>query len=245
MKFIFGLIGLAVVISLILYGYTLAQAQTHIGNNIGIKLSNTCLTMIKNNITTNCPTYEELLLLYPDQSDPKVSGAFENLNGIYQRNNKQLESHFEFYRFDDKPRLWIDPPNDVISQMKIIFITSYDFIYPVTKGKMENATIEIGQSRYIDNCRIVTITSNNWFFLTGDSIQTLLLNCIEGSTNFNEVKIKKFELTNHDITTSAKWILEQRVKEIKLNCLDEFMKCKDGRQYKRTLSDSLTIKDRF
>lgn len=213
--------------------------------NVGIMLSNTCKTMIKNNITTNCPTNEELLLLFPDQSNHEVSGQFENVHGIYQRNNKQLDNHFRYYDFDNKPRLWIDPPSDILEKIKVIIITSNDFVYPISKGKITNSTIELGQSRYIDKCHTATITANNWYFLTGDTIQTLLLNCAEGSSNFNEVKIIKFAQTHHDITTSAKYKLEKRIQEIKENCLTEFMKCKDGVTYKRTLSDSLSIQDRF
>ena len=242
MRFSFWLGGLFILIGLVLLGYGVNIAY---GENIGIKLSNTCTAMIKENVKTNCPTYEELLLLYPDQSNQDVSGGFEFFNGMYQRNNKQLEDHFNYYEFDKSPRLWIDPPNNILGKIKVIFITSHDFIYPITKGKMENATIEIGQGRYIDKCNTATITSKNWFFLTGDSIQTLLLNCAEGSSNFNEKKIKQFELTKHDIQTTAKWQLEQRVKEIKENCLTEFMKCKDMINYKRSMSDAITIKDRF
>jgi len=43
-----------------------SQTKKSGNEHVGIVLSQSCLTMVKNNMTTNCPTYEQLEALFPD-----------------------------------------------------------------------------------------------------------------------------------------------------------------------------------
>lgn len=186
----------------------------------GINLSNTCLTMLKNNISTNCPNYEQILTLFPDSSNKKISGGFIYKEGILQRQEPQYEHHWENYRYDEnKDRLWIDPPGDVLNKIKLITITSNDFTYKIQDQKITNNSLLVGQGRYISiNCSQAIITAKNWIFLLGDTMQTMKKNCIPGSSNFDEIKILSWEKTKHDITTSYKWKLDKWIKESKEKC---------------------------
>ncbi len=172
--------------------------------------------MLKNNLTTTCPSYEEINILYPDGSEPKVSGGFVTDNGFYHRENFKMKSHYQYYKFHPDPIIWIDPPGDIIEKMPRVFIEAGDFEYKINKQTITHASIAVGQNRYVSSsCTYIIISSANWFFLLGDSINHLLHDCSEESTNFDEIKIKKWEATHHDITTSAKYKLDKWIKESK------------------------------
>ena len=76
--------------------------------DVGITLSKTCQSMIKNNFTTNCPTYEEILTLFPDTTNQQVSGEFQYIDGIYQRGPTDFKNHFNFYTYSDNV-VWVEP----------------------------------------------------------------------------------------------------------------------------------------
>ena len=192
-------------------------------SDYGIVLSNTCLTMLKNNVSSNCPTYDQLLLLFPDTSDRKISGDFVLKDNIIQREKAPYKDHFEFYRYDDKDTMWIDPPADILEKIKLITITPYDFTYKIGKQVITNNTVIVGQSRYISpNCGSAILTANNYLFLLGDTMRFMKSNCNPSETNFDELKIRSWERTKHDITTSYKWQLDKWIKESKAKCV---MKC--------------------
>jgi len=175
---------------------------------------------LKNNLTTNCPTYDLINLIFPDTSNRKISGDFIIKDGIYQRQEPQYEHHYNNYRYDERDLLWIDPPGDVLDKLKLITITPHDFIYKIPNQTIKNSSILIGQGRYIaPNCSDAIITANNYLFLLGDTMQTLKKNCAPGSSNFDEVKIKRWERTIHDITTSYKYQFDKWIKETKIKCL--------------------------
>src|SRR3990167_8389804 len=110
------LVSFAITIILIGVGNT-AHAEF-----FGISYDNTCKTMIKNNVTSNCPTYEDIITLFPDTSNQDVSGKFGYYNGIYQRGPTKFHDSFEYYRFGDRPILFVDPPVETKSRVKLIEI---------------------------------------------------------------------------------------------------------------------------
>ena len=185
----------------------------------GIVLDNTCLTFLKNNLTTNCPTYDLINLIFPDTSNRKISGDFVIKQGIFQRQEPQYEHHYNNYRYDDREILWIDPPGDVLDKLDLITITSHDFSYKIGGQTITNSSFKVGISRYITpNCSDAIITANNYLFLLGDTMKTIKENCVPGSSNFNEIKIKTWEQTKHDITTSYKYQLDKWIKESLIKC---------------------------
>ena len=87
---------------------------------IGVKLSQSCTTMIKNNITNNCPTYEELAQL--DTSNTRFSGEFGYEDGWYHRLDSPFKNGFESYKYDPTIRIIVDPPSNHQSRIKMITI---------------------------------------------------------------------------------------------------------------------------
>lgn len=62
---------------------------------IGIQLSKTCYQMHKYNLTTNCPTYKDLLQF--DNTIPYISGIFNTTDGVYQRQFSNYKNHCNYY----------------------------------------------------------------------------------------------------------------------------------------------------
>src|SRR3972149_5982280 len=115
--------------------------------NFGIVLDNTCLTYLKNNLTTNCPSYEDILILFPDTSNKKISGEFGYYNGIYQRIPTKLINSFEYYRFYNHTVLFVDPLDDTKKGIRIIEIKANlrEYKLPSQSGfDAENHTITVG-----------------------------------------------------------------------------------------------------
>lgn len=172
--------------------------------------------MIKANVTTDCPTYEQINLLYPDTSEPKISGGFSYDDDYYHREPTKVIKHYRYYEFHKEPITWIDPPGDVINKMPRIYIAAGDFTYKIGKQTLTDTSYEVGNNRYVSStCTEIIISAENWFFLLGDSVNHLLAGCTPESTNFDEIEIRKWQATKHDITTSAKYKLDKWVKESK------------------------------
>ena len=188
----------------------------------GIALDNTCITMIRNNVTSNCPTYEDIITLFPDTSNQDVSGKFAYHNGIYQRTATKWLNSFEYYRFWDGPILFIDPPAETRERIKIIEIKANLDEY-LLRGKTmsynaANHTLTLGHGRYIDSCRIAYIDSSQWAYLLGDTLFHMQQDCSEDSTTFNSKITTKLYKVIHDITTSYKYQLAKWQEESLLKC---------------------------
>ena len=97
--------------SILLINSSFTTAYGIPGNqNIGIVLSETCITLIKNNIDSTCPSYE--LLLQVDSSNTKVSGEFVfDESGFFHRDTPQLKNSHMWYQFETQPRIIVDPPD--------------------------------------------------------------------------------------------------------------------------------------
>lgn len=74
---------------------------------IGIQLSRTCITMEKNNVTSNCPTLEELWQFDNTLSD--VSGNLTHKDGYWQRDKPFYKDHCNFYEVGFPVMLVVDP----------------------------------------------------------------------------------------------------------------------------------------
>lgn len=188
--------------------------------DFGLILDNTCLAYHKNNLTSDCPTYEELNLIYPDTTKPEISGGFVFKDNIWQREKPPLNDHFEYYRPLNQNEFWIDPPGDTIDRIKIIRITSSDFEYTLGGQVLNDTSYQIGKSRFVnDRCNEIIITAQDWLYLLGDSMRLLQNNCDPAFTSFNEVVTIQWEKTIHDIKTSYKYKFDKWVKESLAKCL--------------------------
>ena len=171
----------------------------------GVVLDNTCLTMIKYNLKTNCPTYADILTLFPDTSNQMYSGYFGNYNGIFQRMPNQVENSHEFYRFLNQSIMFIDPPSHSRDKIQIIEIKANfkEYLLPFDKTfNNTDRTLTMGQFRYINNCNYAYIDSKNWIELLGDTINHLNHNCSLNSTRYVDNFTTQLDRTEHDISTS-------------------------------------------
>jgi len=75
---------------------------------VGIQLSRTCLQQEKHNLTSNCPTYKDLLQL--DNTILEVSGNFTYSDGYWHRQQSSYKDHCNYY-LDKYPVLIIVDPD--------------------------------------------------------------------------------------------------------------------------------------
>ncbi len=177
--------------------------------DFGISISKTCYNIHRFapvNSTTNCPTYEAIMAIFPDTSYQDISGEFIIKHGQLQRGIPQMVNHYNYYDFKgNQTFLFIDPDNNLRKQLGMITIESSLPEYKVNYVVHDNTRI-MGEGRYIDNCRNAVIGSENWVELLGDTIQLLRHDCHPTYTMFNDNKTITPVLTVHDITTSNKWL---------------------------------------
>ena len=177
--------------------------------------------MIKNNITTDCPTYDSIMVLFPDRTDQRVSGEFKMINGIYQRDAPVHLNPWKYYYFANEPVLWIDPPGETRSRIKMIYIEPSIPEYKIGDEsiKMDDYTVSFQKDRWINtNCSEIKITATNWVFLTGDSLNIIKNNCDLSTSKFNGTVTKEFVKSYQDISTSAKYKLDAWIKLNKEAC---------------------------
>jgi len=193
--------------------------------DFGIAISNTCYTMIKYNLTTNCPTYEAIMAVFPDSSNQIFSGGFIYKDNMLQRENPPIEEHFQVYRYDDSITLFIDPPGNIRDKINMITIESRLPEYKLRDLTIINYTHYLGTGRYIDNCSRATLDGSQWLYLLGDTLRYMQNNCDPEFTNFNSTKETYLNYTRFDISTSNKWLHDTWVQSVKDNCLTKFMSC--------------------
>lgn len=184
----------------------------------GIALSKSCLVMLTNNITTVCPTYDEIMVLFPDTTNKRTSGDFIEIDSITQRGKPQFINPQRLYDLNAIPVTWIDPPSDVRS--KIIMITIHPSIPEFKIGgesiRMDDYNIKFGKDRWVHKyCRESNITAENWVYLTGDTMNLLKHNCDPSFTSFDGTVTLEFEKKYQNIATSSKYKLSEFVKMAK------------------------------
>lgn len=204
-----------------------------LSEDIGIKLSDVCVMMIQNNMSSPCPTYDTIMGLYSDTSDKKMSGSFEWIDGMVQRNNKHIYKHYEFYRQDNKVVNWIDPPSDTMTRIKLIEIRHMLPDYKIANSSkmiLDNSTGTfyrfMGTERYVsENCMYAVISADNWIYKLADTINYLHSGCDSNSTKIQSIKQIAKQKTEFDISTSRDYQHKKWIEQIKLNCISEYSIC--------------------
>ena len=195
------------------------NANAQLSDDIGVQLSKSCITMIKNNLSTNCPTYEAIMFIMSDSSDQHISGGFVFSDGYLHREQSPVKNEYAFYHQDTKSRLFIDPSADISTRVKLIIIEPRLDEYKIGGQVITNSSIQVGHQRYVNpECYNARISATDWLVLLGDTIWYMSHDCSRDFTSFNEVKTKTWERIIHDITTSYKYQLEQWIKESLERC---------------------------
>ena len=157
------------------FGAGLAHAES-----FAIVLDNNCLAYHKNNLTSNCPTYEEINLLFPNDPCPYIA-----------------ERCLRYYEFDSAHRYFIDPTAEILDRIKTITLRANfkEFKLPQQQGFNNTShSIQLGVGRYIDDsCHNAYIDANRWVALTGDTIYHMLKDCTPSSTNYDESRQITFD----------------------------------------------------
>ena len=196
------------------------QRETY--NMYGLSYDNTCKTLLKNNISTTCPTYEDVITLFPDTSNRKISGEFGYSDGIYQRLPTKLHNSFEYYRLGDSSIIFVDPPVDTRIHIRTIEIKSSLDQYILRGQKTYNPddnSITLGSGRFVDkDCKNAVVDSKSWIEWVGDTINYMEHSCDPNYTKMNQTTTINLAKTKMDITSSYKWKLEQFQKKAIEQC---------------------------
>jgi len=194
--------------------------------HVGVILSENCKTMIKNNWTTTCPTYEEINNVFPDTSN-FMSGKLKIIDGIFQRDTPLIEKHFNYYYNYDDNVFWVDPPLNTQNRIKVIEIKSNKLEYKIfdtitnqsSRKITDDMTQYLGQFRYTDSlCKNSYIDSSHWKFLINDTKNFMLNNCNTNSTSLNIIKETILPKTEIIISDSPNWQYQQWLKESQKLC---------------------------
>ena len=228
---------------------------SHLTPRIGIALSKSCETMLKNSFETVCPTYKHLIQL--DSSNTDISGKFTtDDDGFFHRGPEAVPNSYKYYWNDDQIRIFVDPPASMINRIKMIYIEPNFDTYTVP-GDMTvhdefemltgNYTKSMGNQtelvqyeyrdqtayfgtvlyhdRYIDRCSEAVINANEWKKYMGDTIHLMRNNCDRTFTSFEERKVILPEYSVIDITTSPNWIYQQWLKHTEEFCIFKYKQC--------------------
>ena len=201
-------------ILLLLIPFSFAYADQY-----GITLGKTCKTMLINDIP-GCPSYEELNVVFPDNTDFRVGSLYE-IEGIIQRGPSLFLHPEQFYRYSTENIIWLDPPEEVRKRIKMIYIEPTLPPYKIGQEskQMDDYNITFGKDRYINaNCSEIKITAKNWLFHTGDAMNLLKHNCDKSVSNFDATISYNFTKSYQDISTSSKYIHDAWVKENLIKC---------------------------
>jgi len=109
---------------------------------VGIQLSRTCLQLEKNNLTSNCPTYNDLTQL--DNTLPEISGNFTYSEGYWHRQQSNYKDHCNYY-LDKYPVLVIVDPDGCWERYTGIRMITIQAISPekmIFKLKLDRAIVQ-------------------------------------------------------------------------------------------------------
>ena len=188
----------------------------HGSQTIGIITSLACQTMAQQNVSSTCPSYQELMETGLDTSLPGTGEFGWNDMGWYIRGIPQYKKVYNLYQFNDY-HIIIDPPFEMAQRIKMITISTDVPVYKLAgEMKKENDIRILHQYRYVKDCYEAIITSDNWMELLADTIYYLRSDC--RSTVFQTTLWIEDHQTEMNIETSAKFKHDKWVKESKEKC---------------------------
>jgi len=242
--------------SLNLATLTIDKSNTfsNLETRIGVSLSKTCETMIRNGFDTACPSYKQLIQL--DNSNA-ISGKFiTDDDGFFHRGSEQTQNSYRYYWNDNQIRIIVDPPGTMLDRIKMIYIQPNFDTYIVREDKTidnkfeiitGNRTLTSGDKtksitfdvrnqtdtfatvlyhdRYIEKCSQAKINADNWKFLLPDTIHLMRNQCDRDYTAFEEREVILPEYSVIDITTSPNWIYQQWLKHTEEFCIFKYKQC--------------------
>jgi len=183
---------------------------------IGIELSNTCISLVRQNHTDDCPSYKNLLQF--DTSNQTISGRFIDTKGFFHRGIAELAAHFLLY----KSAIMVDPDHQSVIYGKLIIIVPQGFIYIGTNSSNTiNGTRTIYHDRFVNSdCTTATIDYSP--FLLNDTISYLKSGCtITHFTNAKKITLSDYSAIDYRSSAIYKYMtwLKQAKADSKGNCI--------------------------
>ena len=194
------------------------------GNNkfINIVLSKSCLQLIENNMTTDCPTYTELRDVW-DNTLPHVSGEWTETEFDIKRESPKYKDYWNYYEaLPSWKIITVDPDADIMERGITITIQATDFIYhenidSTDKTPSYNNTgavkYEWKNVKYHDNCRQVMMAPDT--ALLAGIINNLWDNCDSHKPTVIELFFEKMDSTTSQFYAYESWLTDalERCKE--------------------------------
>ena len=191
---------------------------------IGIDLSESCIILKKNNMITECPSYEDLIQL--DSSIQEWSGKFVyDEDGWYHREAPPMKNSWRLYDTENEFRIIVDPPKGMNNRIKMITIQPNLDTYILPTDRADNYTRILYHDRFVDNCRKAIINAELWEMLSVDTVMYMRHGCDNKWTTFNHIELIPIELVEHDISTSQKWKHDQWIKNVTTHCIFKYRAC--------------------
>lgn len=196
----------------------LLMSQGANNNVIGIELSQTCITLIKNNLDSSCPTYEELSQI--DGSNYQVSGKFviDDDSGFFHRETPTIKNSHQWYKQGSDLVLIVDPPSGYNLSTITIMPHLDTYIMKGSHAISENNLRTLFHDRYIDNCNSAKINAGDWKSLLPDTLYHMSMGCTDSSTTYDEFEEIFDPPTEFDITQSPNYQYHQWVESSKELC---------------------------
>lgn len=159
--------------------------------NVGVTLSQTCMTMIEHGINHNCPTYRELAEQL-DNTVPEISGEWEDL-GYDIKRGTPMKNHWNYYDF--RPN-WIifmvDPDHNFKTKNTVVEIQSKNF----TTSSLFSGDTSTGDTirtwdnfKFTQDCKKILVAPN-WEDI-GKALNFAMSNC------YGDFEIKNTVIENN------------------------------------------------
>ena len=158
----------------------------------------------------SCPTYEELNLVYPDNTNKEVSGEIIDNS----RTLPGMEDDWKWYQQQGYSYLiYYDPPPDIVYRSYHITIQPTVPTYKLHQGISnslnftESNNVIFASDRWVgNNCGSASISAKVWASLLGDTMGYMKSGCDDSQTIFNHNATYVYS-SNDEETKSFEWEL--------------------------------------
>ena len=157
-----------------------------------------------------CPTYEELDLVYKDNTHPGVSGEIiDNVRTPPNMENDWLWYEQQGYDYV----IYYDPPMDIVYRSAHITIEPELYPYKLQYGisnnlNMTENSIKFGSDRWVGlNCGKASISSDLWVSLLGDTMNYMASGCEDAQTIFNSNSTYNYSANYENENNKFQWEL--------------------------------------
>jgi hypothetical protein len=167
----------------------------------------------------SCPTYEELNLVYPDNTNKAVSGHIIDNS----RTKSNMENEWKYYEQQGYDYLiYYDPPPEIVYRSLHITIQPSIPTYKLNQGIStslnftESNNVIFASDRWVgNNCGSASISAKVWASLLGDTMGYMKSGCDSSHTVFNHNATYVYSSDDQE-SKSFEWSLSsEKVKSTK------------------------------